>query len=102
MRTRKHVIALYFNEKELAELRKRMQSTGLSFQAYAHKALFDKPIAQRPCEHHGELLSTLSDISNGVGEILRRSQAGEALTEQDTMELHRLISETWHIVSERY
>jgi len=102
VRTRKHVIALYFNEKELVELRKRLQSTGLSFQAYAHKALFDNPIAQRPCEHHGELLSTLSDISNGVGEILRRSREGGALSEQDADELRKLITDTWHIVSERY
>lgn len=102
MRKRNHVMAIYLNDKELGDLKKRLRLSGLSFQAYACHALLDKTIAERPCEHHGELLAALSNISNGVNEILRRSRAGDALTDEDAAMLRKLITDAWHIVSERY
>ena len=102
MRKRNHVLVVYLGDNELDDLRKRINQSGLSFQAYARKSMLDKKIAERPCEHHAELLSTLSDISNGVGVILRRVGSDSPLTERDIAELRKLITDTWHIVSERY
>lgn len=102
MSNRKHLIRLRLNQAEHDQFIKLVEESGLSQSAFMRQLINGATLVQRPCEHHGELLSSLSDISNIVGEILRCSQAEETLTAQDAAKLQTLLSDTWRIVSERY
>lgn len=102
MSHRKYLIRLRLSSSEHSLFMRKVEESGLSQAAFIRRLINGATLAQRPCEHHGELLSTLSDISNGVGEILRHSRAGDTLTEQDSNRLHTLISDAWRVVSERY
>ena len=102
MSSRKYLIRLRLDQSEHERFLKKVGESGLSQSAFMRRLINGATLVQRPCEHHGELLSVLSDISNGVGEILRRSQAGEPLSAQDAARLQTLISDAWRVVTERY
>lgn len=95
------LVRLRLNEEEHAAFMKKVNASGLSQSAYMRKLLNGKEVFARPCEHHAELLSTLTNISNDVGELVRHSHQ-RGLSERDISELRKLISDTWLIVSQRY
>jgi hypothetical protein len=102
MNNRKHLIRLRLSDSEYGLFLHKVEESGLSQSAFMRRLINGATLVQRPCEHHGELLSRLSDISNGMGEILRRAQASDTVTDQDTAMLRQLITDTWGVVSERY
>lgn len=102
MKNRPHIITVRLNQAEYDHLNEQAEKSTVSKEALMRSLIMGLNIHSRPCKHHGKLLSTLSDISNGVNEILRRSRTGEALKEKDIALLRKLLTDTWQIMSERY
>ena len=101
-RKRNKRIVVYLNKDELAKVTERRDRSGLSLQSYCRKALLDKPIAERPCEHHAELLNKLSTLSNDAQEILKRLTEQGALTKDEIETFHFVLDSTWILIAEKY
>lgn len=102
MRKRNKRIVVYLHKGEMEKVTERRDCSGLSLQSYCRKALLDKPIAQRPCEHHAELLDRLSAFSNDAQEILKRLTEQGALTEDEITAFHNVLDRTWLLIAEKY
>ncbi|GEM_PF-1535556 len=101
-RKRSKRIIVYLDKDELAKVSERRDRSGLSLQCYCRKALLDKPIAERPCEHHAELLEKMSVLSNDAQEILKRLTEQGALTENEITAFHNVLDKTWLLIAEKY
>lgn len=102
MRKRNKRIVVYLSKDEMAKAVERRGRSGLSLQSYCRKALLDKPIAQRPCEHHAELLDKLSCLSNDTHEILKRLTEQDVLNQDDIKAFHNILDRTWILIAEKY
>lgn len=102
MRKRNKRIVVYLHKDEMEKVAERRDSSGLSLQSYCRKALLDRPIAQRPCEHHAELLDKLSALSNNAQEILKRLTEQGALTKDEIETFHLVLDSTWILIAEKY
>ncbi len=101
-RKRNKRIVVYLNNGELAKVTQRRDRSGLSLQCYCRKALLDKPIAERPCEHHAELLEKMSALANDAQEILKRLTEQGALTKDEIETFHFVLDSTWLLIAEKY
>ena len=102
MRKRNKRIVVYLHKDEMDKVSERRDSTGLSLQSYCRKALLDRPIAQRPCEHHAELLDKLSALSNNAQEVLNRLTEQGALSDDEIETFHLVLDSTWILIAEKY
>lgn len=102
MRKRNKRIVVYLHKDEMDKVMEQHDRSGLSLQSYCRKALLDKPIAQRPCEHHAELLEKMSALSNGAQEILKRLVEQGTLTKDEIEVFHDVLDRTWLLIAEKY
>ncbi len=101
-RKRNKRIVVYLNKGEIDKVAERRDRSGLSLQSYCRKALLDKPIAQRPCEHHAELLEKMSAFANDAQEILMRLTEQGALSKDEIEVFHNVLDQTWLLIAEKY
>lgn len=102
MRKRNKRIVVYLNKDEMIEVAERRDRSGLTLQSYCRKALLDKPIAERPCEHHAELLEKMSSLSNDAHEILNRLKEQGSLADDEIGAFHNILDSAWLLISEKY
>ena len=101
-RKRSKRIIVYLNKDELAKVTECRDRSGLSLQSYCRKALLEKPIAERPCAHHAELLQRMSALANNAQEILKRLTEQGALTKDEIETFHFVLDSTWILIAEKY
>lgn len=102
MRKRNKRIVVYLDKDEITKVAERRDRSGLTLQSYCRKALLDKPISERPCEHHAELLKKMSAFSNDAHEILNRLTEQGALTNDEIGAFHSIVNSAWLLIAEKY
>lgn len=101
-RKRNKRIVVYLNKGEIDKVAERRDQTGLSLQSYCRKALLDKPIAERPCKHHAELLEKMSAFANDAQEILMRLTKQGTLSQDEIKVFHNALDQAWLLIAEKY
>lgn len=101
-RKRNKRIVVYLRKDEMDKVSQRRDRSGLSLQSFCRKALLDKPIAERPCEHHAELLEKMSVLSNDAQEILKRLTEQGVLAKDEIDTFHLVLDSAWILIAEKY
>lgn len=102
MHSEKRLIRLRLRLNEHVLFMRKVEESGLSQSAFIRRLIDGASLPSRPCEHHAELLSKLSTLSNDASESLKRLREQGALPEREAERLRKLLADTWLIIAEKY
>ena len=75
MRNRNHIVEVYYNDSEYADLMKRVAKSGLSREEYMRQSSMNVPLKELPSLNFENILKNLRQINNNMNQIALRANA---------------------------
>jgi hypothetical protein len=95
-RARKNQLHVYLDDKELAELRRKMTSSGLNASQLIRAAVLGKKVQARPTKSYTQLYKELYLTCNNINQIAKLGNISGGL---DTAEANAAIGELTEMIS---
>ena len=98
MRNRTHFTGLWLNEAEHLHLERLCHTTGLSASALLRKLILEQELSPHPPEVYAKLLRELSAIGNNVNQIAYWANVKKTASQDDLVEVQRLVKQAWLLI----
>lgn len=98
----KHLVRFRLPEDEYRYFIEQVNRSCLNHNKYLRTLVMGHKISPRPCEHHGEILSELSELSNAAQRLLYSASQRDGIDQERVDELRAILNKTWMLISEKY